>query len=95
MLCSRDCLIAELVHRPELPGGVDMQQRKWRRRRVERLESKVQHDRAVFAGRVEHDRSLTLRDGLAKNVDALGFEPLQVGQRLHPNDSRPYALFHL
>ena len=38
--------------------------------------------RAVLADRVEHHRPLALGDGLAQDVDALGLEPLQVGQRI-------------
>lgn len=42
-------VVAELVHLPELPAGIDVQQRKGWRRGIERLAGKVQHDRAVLA----------------------------------------------
>ena len=47
---------------------------------IERLQRQVQHHRAVLADRVEHHRPLALGDDLAHDVDALGFEPLQVRQ---------------
>jgi hypothetical protein len=40
----------------------------------------MQHHGAVFADGVEHHRTLGLRDDLAQDLDALGFEPLQVIQ---------------
>src|SRR5262249_15150236 len=43
----------------------------------------VQHHRAVLADGVEHDRPLALSDDLAEDVDALGFELLQMGQCRH------------
>ena len=48
---------------------------------MERLAGEVQHDRAVLADRVEHHRTLALGDGLAHDLDALGLEALEVGQR--------------
>ncbi len=74
-------LVAKLVHVAELPRRVDVQQRKRRRRRIERLDREVQHHRAVLADGVEHHRLLALRHHLAHDVDALGLEPLQVGER--------------
>src|SRR5262249_879209 len=70
--------ITEIVHGPEFPGGIDVQQRKGGYRRVERLDRQVQHHRAVLADRVQHDRPLTLRNHLTHDVDALSLEPLQV-----------------
>jgi hypothetical protein len=40
----------------------------------------VQHHAAVLADGVEHHRVVGLGDHLAHDVDALGFEALQVGQ---------------
>jgi hypothetical protein len=57
-----------------------VQQRKRRHRRVEGLHRQVQHHRAVLADRVEHHRVVGFGDDLAHDVDALGFEALQVGQ---------------
>ena len=76
-------LAAKLDHFAELPRRVDVEQREGRLRRMERLHGEVQHHRAVLADRVEHHRPLALGDGLAHDVDALGFEPLQVRQCLH------------
>ena len=79
----RGHLIAERDHFPEFPGRVDVQQRERRLRRVERLHREVQHHRAVLADGVEHDRPLALGDDLAQDVDAFGFEPLQVSEYGH------------
>ena len=38
---------------------------------------------AVLADRVEHHRLLGLGDGLAEDLDALGLQPLEVGQSGH------------
>ena len=40
----------------------------------------VQHHRAVLADRIEHHRIFGLGDDLAQNLDALGFEALQVSK---------------
>jgi hypothetical protein len=53
---------------------------KRRRRRVEGLASQVQHHGAVLADRIQHHRAVGLGHHLAHDVDALGFEALQVGQ---------------
>ncbi len=71
---------AQRVHRLELPGGVDMEQREGWRRGVEGLARQMEHHRAVLAHRVEHHRLLGLGDDLAHDVDALGFEPFKMGE---------------
>ncbi len=71
--------VAEFDHLVELPPGVDVQQRKRQRGRMERLARQVQHHRGVLADRVEHHRTLALHHGLAEDVDAFGFEFLEVG----------------
>jgi hypothetical protein len=76
----RGHLVAQGVHRPELPGGVDMQQRERRLGRIERLGRQVQHHRAVLADRVQHHRLLALGRHLPQNVDALRLQPLQMRQ---------------
>ena len=72
--------IAELDHRPELPGRIDVQQRERQPAGVERLLRQPQHDGGVLADRIEHHRPLELGGDLADDVDALGFEDFQVGQ---------------
>jgi hypothetical protein len=72
--------IAKLVHLAELPGGIDVQEREWRLRRVKRLQRQMEHHRTILADRVEHDRLLGLRDRIAHDVDALGLEALQMGK---------------
>ncbi|CAB4373102.1 unannotated protein [freshwater metagenome] len=78
-----DELIAELIHGPELPCRIDMEQLKRRQRRGKRFESKVQHHRTVFTDRIEHDRSFTFGNGFTKDLDALGLEALKMGKRRH------------
>jgi hypothetical protein len=79
--------LAHLVHRAELPRGVHVQQRERRPRRKERLAREMQHDRAVLADRVQHHRPLGLGDRLAQDVDAFGFEALQVVQGGHADQA--------
>ena len=74
-------LVAERDHLAELPGGIDVQERKRRLGREERLQRQVQHHRAVLADRIEHHRPLALGDDLAHDVDAFGFETLKVRER--------------
>jgi hypothetical protein len=81
-------LVTQFVHLPELPGGVDVQQRERWRRGMERLARQVKHHRAVLADRIHHHRPLGLRDDFAHDVDRLGFEPFQMGQGLR------HRLFH-
>ncbi len=49
---------------------------------MEGLAREVQHARAVLADRIEHHRVPAFGDDLAHDLDALRFEPLQVGQRI-------------
>ena len=72
--------IAVLVHRLELPAGIDVQQWEGRPGRIERLHSQVQHHRAVFADRIEHHRVLALGDNLSHDVDAFGFQQVEMPQ---------------
>jgi hypothetical protein len=74
--------LPKLVHVPELPGRVDVQQRERQGRRLERFLCKVQHHCTVFAHRVEHDRVVAFGDDLANDVNALGLETLQVRENL-------------
>src|SRR5208283_1533172 len=43
----------------------------------------MQHDRTVLADRIEHHGLLALRDDLAHDVDAFGFQALEVRQCRH------------
>ena len=75
-------VVPEVVHRLELPAGVDVQEREGRRARVERLPGQVQHHRRVLPDRVQHHRVLGLRHHLPDDVHRLGLEPVEVGQVL-------------
>ena len=55
---------------------------------MECLARKVQHDRAVLAHRIEHDRIFRLGHDLTENVDALGLKPLEMGKRTHDSGAR-------
>jgi hypothetical protein len=76
-------LVAKRVHVPELPRRVDMKQRKGQRARKERLLREVKHHRRILADRVKHHGPVGLRDGLAQDVDALGFEPIEMRECPH------------
>ena len=72
--------VPKRVHVPELPGRVDMKQRKVRRRRVKGLAREVKHHRTVLASRIEHHRAIGLGNHLTQDVDALRLEPFEMGQ---------------
>lgn len=71
---------AEFIHRLKLPGRVNVQQWEWKFGWEKRLAGKVQHNRRVFADGVQHHWVLALGDSLAHDVNALGFEALQMGE---------------
>jgi hypothetical protein len=72
--------IPEGDHLPELPGRVHMQQRERRLARREGLHRQMQHHRTVFADRIEHHGLLGFGGHFPYDMDAFGFEPLQMGQ---------------
>ena len=74
------CVVAELEHLVKLVAGVDMQERKRDGSREKGFLRQAKHDRGVFADRVQHDRLLKFRSNLAEDVDALGFETLEMAQ---------------
>ena len=73
-------LVPELDHLLELPVGVHVEQREGDLARIEGLAGQVQHDGGVLADGVHHHRVLELGGHLADDVDALGFQLLQVGK---------------
>ena len=76
----RHDLFPEGDHVAELPGRVDMQQRKWRAGGMERLACQMQQDRRVLADRIEHHGVGCLGCDFAQNVDALGLEYFQMAR---------------
>jgi hypothetical protein len=70
--------ITERDHVPELPGGIDVQQREWRLGRPERLPRQMQQYGGVLTDGIEQDGRAELRRRLAEDVDALGFEQLEM-----------------
>ena len=75
-------LIAERDHLLELPRRVDVHQRERQASRCEGLQRQMQEHRRILADRIEHHRVLGLGDRLPHDVNALGFETLQVSQTL-------------
>ena len=75
-------LLAQFVHRLEFPERVDVQQGKRQRGRIERLERDVQHRGAVLADRIQHHGLVAFGDHLAHDLDAFGFQTLQVRKPL-------------
>ena len=76
----RHCLVAERDHVAELPARVDMHQREGRLRGIEGLHGEMQHDGRILADRIEHHRLLAFGRDFADDVDALRFQPLEMGQ---------------
>ena len=73
--------VAEGDHVAELPRRVDVQHREGRPLGKERLARQVQEDGGVLADRIEQHRLAELRRRLAEDVDALGLEQIEVGDR--------------
>ena len=67
---------AQRIHVFELPGGIDMQERKRRGGRIKGFFCDMQHSLAIFANAVEHDRIFGFGRHFAHNVYAFGFQPL-------------------
>ena len=72
--------IPEGDHLAKLPRGIHVQQRDRRARRMEGLEQQVQQHRTVLADRIQQHRVAELGRHLAHDVDAFGFELVEVGQ---------------
>ncbi len=73
-----DIRFAKLDHFAKLPRRINMKQRKRRLCRIKCFQRQLDHDRRVFANRVEHDRVVKLGRHFPDNVDALGFQLFQV-----------------
>src|SRR5260370_33477043 len=70
--------IAKSDHFAEFPAGIDVEERKRRLGRKERLARQMQHDARILADRIEHHRVAELRHHLAHDADRFGFETLQM-----------------
>jgi hypothetical protein len=74
--------VAEFDDLGKIVSGVHVQQREREARRAEGLDGQVQqHDRVLAAGKKQR-RVRALAGHLAQDVDGLGLEPVQVGQRV-------------
>ena len=71
--------VAEGDHLAELPGRIDVQQRKRRLGRIEGLHRHMKHDARIFADRVEHHGIAHLSDNFPHDVNGLGLQPLEMG----------------
>ena len=74
--------VAKLDHLPEVPGRVDVQEREGHRPGRERLAGHVQHAHRVFADRIEQHRIFEGGGDLADRVDRLGFEGVEIAERV-------------
>ena len=79
-------LRAELVHFLELPAGIHMQHRERQLAGIERLACQMQHHGGILADRIQHHRVLKLGSHFTNDVDALGFQLLEVGQFFQHDD---------
>ncbi len=77
----RGC-VAERDHLAEFPGGVDVQQREGRLRRIERLQREVQQNARILADRVHQHRVAKLGRDLAQDRDRLRLQPSQMRRQL-------------
>ena len=68
----------EPVHLAEFPLGIDMHQGKRNPARLEGLMRQVQHHGRILADGVQHHRVFELGRDLSNDVDALGFQLLEV-----------------
>ena len=73
--------VAEFYHVAEFPARVDVQERKGQPPRVESLGGDMQHDRAVLADGIEHDRLFGLAHHFPHDVDGLRFEAVEMAER--------------
>ena len=71
-------LVPKVIHGGKLPAGVYMHQGKGRRAGIKSLLRQVQHHRRIFAHRIEHHRVFGLGHHLTHDVNALGFEAVEV-----------------
>ncbi len=72
-------LVAEGDHLVEFPGGIYMKQRKRQARGIEFFARQMKHHHAVVANREEHHRIAEFGCNLAKDVNALILERLELG----------------
>ncbi len=83
--------IPRRIHVLKLPRRVDMQQRKWRWRREERLLRQMQHNGRILTHRIKHDRVFCLSDQLSHDLNAFRFEAFQVGE-IHYANSKKFVI---
>ena len=72
--------VTHLIHGKEFPRRVDVEERERRRGGIKGLARELVHDCTVLANRIKHHRMLALCNRFAHDVDAFGFEVLEVGQ---------------
>jgi hypothetical protein len=72
--------IAESDHFTEFPGGINVQQGKRKGRGMKSLHGQVEQDGGILADRIKENRVLELGDDLTEDVEAFGFELLQMAR---------------
>jgi hypothetical protein len=70
--------VAEVEERPELPGGVDMEQRERRAARKEGAQREMLQHRRVLARREQHHWLAFFGDRFAQDMDRFGFQARQM-----------------
>ena len=75
-------LVAQLIHRLELPGRIDMEQREGRRRWIKRLARQMQHHSGILADGIEHHWPLGFCHNFTHDVDRLCLKAFEMGQAL-------------
>src|SRR6185312_5241802 len=82
--------IAKLAHFPEFISSIDMHERKGNRSWIKCFLGQTKHDRRVFADGIQESRAGKLCRRFTKNIDALGFKSIKMGQIIVAHDySRP------
>ncbi|MEH2487080.1 hypothetical protein V1280_003019 [Bradyrhizobium sp. AZCC 2230] len=71
-------LVAKCNHLPELPRGVDMEQREGEPGGMKRLHRHMEHHARILADRIEHDRLFELGDHIAHDLDRFSLEAAEM-----------------
>ena len=74
--CFLGNTVSKLDHLFELPGRIDVDERKRGNTRIEGFASQVEHNRTVFPNAVEHAGLFCFGNDLTHNVNRFGFKGL-------------------
>ena len=73
--------VAERDHVAELPGRIDVEQRKRQAARAECLDRKVQQHARILADRVKDGRAFEFGRGFAQDVNGFGLQPREMRRK--------------